>query len=169
MKFVLFSALFLAIAESLSCFDCIMQGSVYCVQDPRALSSPQKGVCCESTCKERSSPGWTCSSGFNDQLLSLLVCPVDTKVCGRDSTINLNNSLSLGMSAGDLCIYRSRAQCRIPAVMVDSTSPLTQVHTIGYDDADIGAQLPWFSQKFPLPPRHQVLNQSLHVFANQRP
>lgn len=71
------------------------------------------------------------------------------------------------MNEGDLCVYHARSQCLIPAVMVASSE--AQVWSIGYDDADIGVKLPFFSPRYPLPTRQQVLNQSAHVFANQRP
>ena len=39
---------------------------------------------------------------------------------------------------------------------------------MGYDDVDIAVKLPFFSARYPLPSRDRVLNQSAHVFANQR-
>ena len=69
--------------SSLSCYNCIQYGYVYCrygTQEQvmlRGNSTPPPEVCCKNylDCPPLYKKNWTCSTNFEDKMLALRMCP----------------------------------------------------------------------------------------------
>ena len=142
---------------SLSCFNCVMSGYIYCVEGAENFQVPKGGLppigqCCRnvSSCPWVKRPDqWNCSSNYNDQLASLRVCPYKQDQCGARQTFNLTKgakatTAKLSIGAGEVCLLQTQTACGVPGFKAVGAG--LSLYSIGYDAADgvsTGLQYPW--------------------------
>jgi len=103
-------------------------------------------ICCQNlaTCPQAKNSSWSCSSGYNDKILSYQVCPFMVSACGglfgQTEDSQSPTTLNVTLNPGDVCVYWQETSSAIPAFSVQaSNTSVIQAFSAGYDNADIGA------------------------------